>query len=113
MARFAREIQTKMDVQELEVIFGPDTATLAFRIGLHSGPVAGGVLRADIARFQLFGDSIKTASRIESTGSRDRVHISKRTADFLIIASKTYWIKPRDERIVAKGLGEPHLRYDV
>jgi hypothetical protein len=35
---------------------GPDTAALAFRVGLHSGPVTGGVLRGDNARFQLFGD---------------------------------------------------------
>ena len=35
---------------------GPDTAGLAFRVGLHSGPVTGGVVRCDNARFQLFGD---------------------------------------------------------
>jgi hypothetical protein len=35
---------------------GPDTAGLSFRVGLHSGPVTGGVLRGDNARFQLFGD---------------------------------------------------------
>jgi class 3 adenylate cyclase len=108
MARFARDIHSTMNVltQELEVILGPDTADLAFRIGLHSGPVTGGVLRGDNARFQLFGDSMNTASRIESTGTRNRVHISKQTADLLIAAGKTHWIKPRDERIVAKGLGE-------
>jgi hypothetical protein len=92
--------------QELEVVLGPDTAELAFRIGLHSGPITGGVLRGDNARFQLFGDSMNTASRMESTGTRERVHISKQTADLLIAAGKTHWIKRRDEKIVAKGLGE-------
>jgi hypothetical protein len=64
------------------------------------------VLRGDNARFQLFGDSMKTASRMESTGTRDRVHISKQTADLLIAAGKTHWIQRRDEKNVAKGLGE-------
>jgi len=32
---------------------------LAMRIGLHSGPVTGGVLRGDNARFQLFGDTAR------------------------------------------------------
>jgi class 3 adenylate cyclase len=108
MARFSRDILSKMDVltQELEVALGPDTADLAFRVGLHSGPITGGVLRGDNARFQLFGDSMNTASRIESTGASNRVHLSKQTADLLISAGKTHWIKPRDEKIVAKGLGE-------
>jgi hypothetical protein len=108
MARFSRDIHSKMNVltQELEVALGPDTADLAFRVGLHSGPITGGVLRGDNARFQLFGDSMNTASRIESTGARNRVHLSKQTADLLIAAGKMHWIKPRDENIVAKGLGE-------
>jgi class 3 adenylate cyclase len=108
MARFARDIHSKMYVltRELEVTLGPDTADLAFRIGLHSGSVTGGVLRGDNACFQLFGDSMNTASRIESTGARNLVHISKQTADLLIAAGKTHWIKRRDENIVAKGLGE-------
>jgi hypothetical protein len=108
MARFSRDILSTMHVitQELEVSLGPDTADLAFRVGLHSGPITGGVLRGDNARFQLFGDSMNTASRIESTGASNRVHLSKQTADLLIAAGKTHWIKPRDEKIVAKGLGE-------
>jgi class 3 adenylate cyclase len=57
MARFACECNLKMDEisPQLETMFGPDTAELALRIGLHSGPVIGGVLRGENARFHLFG----------------------------------------------------------
>lgn len=58
MARFAGEIVKEMSnlVKSLEVSLGPDTADLTVRIGMHSGPVTGGVLRGTRARFQLFGD---------------------------------------------------------
>ena len=60
MARFARDCMVKTNelTRALECTLGPDTADLAMRIGLHSGPVTAGVLRGDNARFQLFGDTV-------------------------------------------------------
>lgn len=60
---------------------------LKVRIGIHSGPVTAGVLRGN-NRFDVFGDTINTASRIESTGEPDRIHLSKETADLLIKGGK-------------------------
>jgi len=108
MARFASDCRIRMNdlVKELEVSLGPDTTELAMRFGLHSGPVTAGVLRGDKARFQLFGDTINTTSRIESTGKRDRIHISQETADYLIKAGKNHWLKLREDKVTAKGKGE-------
>ena len=85
---------------------GPGTADLGFRFGLHSGPVTGGVLRGDRARFQLFGDTVNTAARIESSGLKGKIHISEATADILTASGKGHWIVKRPEMIVAKGKGE-------
>jgi len=48
---------------------------------------------------------MNTASRMESTGDKDRIHLSKATADLLVAAGKSYWIKPRQDRVHAKGKG--------
>jgi class 3 adenylate cyclase len=108
MARFARDCTNKANdtTRRLEVTLGPDTADLAFRIGLHSGPVTGGVLRGKNARFQLFGDTMNTASRMESTGTRNRVQVSTKTAEVLIAAGKSHWVTPRGESVTVKGKGQ-------
>ena len=107
MARFAREIMRKMVsvTKLLELTLGPGTADLKLRIGMHSGPVTGGVLRGERSRFQLFGDTMNTTARIESTGARGCIHLSSETAQLLKQAGKHSWLKKRDDCIVAKGKG--------
>jgi class 3 adenylate cyclase len=81
------------------------TADLGIRIGLHSGPITGGILRGERSRFQLFGDTINTAARMESHSIRGRVQISEPTAQLLLAAHKDHWLQKRDDQIEAKGKG--------
>jgi class 3 adenylate cyclase len=108
MARFAYQCLLKMKnlTAELEAILGPGTSDLTLRVGLHSGAVTAGVLRGQKSRFQLFGDTVNTASRMESTGIREKIQVSQETADLLKAAGKSHWLKPREELVVAKGKGE-------
>ena len=49
---------------------------------------------------------MNTASRMESTGKKNCIQISDYTANLLIKAGKTNWIKLREDKITAKGKGE-------
>jgi class 3 adenylate cyclase len=85
---------------------GDDTANLAMRIGLHSGPVTGGVLRGQKSRFQLFGDTVNTASRMESNGMGGKIHVSQSTADELEKLGRSEWLVANDRKLPIKGKGE-------
>ena len=108
MARFAHECLRRMRklTKQLEIQLGPSTGDLQGRVGLHSGSVTGGVLRGEKARFQLFGDTMNTASRMESTGIPGQIQVSSDTAELLVDAGKGHWVVPRDELVTAKGKGE-------
>eukprot|EP00934_Nitzschia_sp_Nitz4_P001393 Nitzschia sp. Nitz4//scaffold87_size112219//25122//28676//NITZ4_004067-RA/size112219-processed-gene-0.3-mRNA-1//1//CDS//3329559348//1393//frame0 len=107
MVRFCAACRSKMDqrVKELATTLGPGTETLRMRYGLNSGPTTAGVLRGDRSRFQLFGDTCNTASRMESTSQPNRIQATRKTADLLISAGKETWVNQRKDLVDAKGKG--------
>jgi adenylate cyclase len=50
-----------------------------FRIGINSGPVVGGVIGTYKFQYDIWGDTVNTAARMESHGVPGRIHVSGAT----------------------------------
>ena len=65
-----------------------------------------GVLRGERSRFQLFGDTVNTASRMETTSNAQMIQVSSTTAELLKKEGKSRWLSKREDTISVKGKGK-------
>jgi adenylate cyclase len=74
---------------------------LSFRVGIHSGPAVAGVIGTRKFQYDVWGDTVNTASRMESSGEPGRIQISDATNALI----KDDFITSLRGRIEVKGKG--------
>jgi adenylate cyclase len=86
-------------VAELRKVAGVD---VGLRVGIHSGPVVGGVIGATRMAYDYWGDTVNVAARLQNTAPMNGIAISEST-----------WLRARErgdfgtpEAMMLKGIGE-------
>jgi PAS domain S-box-containing protein len=79
-----------------------DSEPLGIRIGINTGPVVAGVIGIKKFIYDLWGDTVNVASRMESQGVSGRIQVTAATYDCL----KDKYLFEEREAILVKGKGE-------
>jgi predicted ATPase/class 3 adenylate cyclase len=101
IADMALDMQQAVKHLALPVATSEAEHPLRIRIGIHTGPVIAGVIGTKKFSYDLWGDTVNVASRMEAQGEPDLIQVTDVTYERL---KSHYWLKERGS-ILVKGKG--------
>lgn len=102
--RAAKEIIEFIDARRIG-----NNKALEIRIGIHSGPVIAGIVGVKKFAYDIWGDTVNTAARMEQSSEKGRINISKTTYE---MAKDTFTFEPRG-MVETKGKGQLEMYFVV
>ncbi|MCB1193011.1 MAG: response regulator [Leptospiraceae bacterium] len=106
--RVAIEIQNFMNTMK-EIKQRTNTPFWELRLGMHTGPLVAGVIGTKKFVYDVWGDTVNTASRMESSGAPGRINISDSTYELV----KDFFECEYRGKIPAKNKGEIEMYFVI
>ncbi|XP_018899991.2 adenylate cyclase type 8 isoform X2 [Bemisia tabaci] len=94
--------------QSLQLVNKHSFNNFHIRVGISSGALVGGVIGARKPVYDVWGNTVNEASRMDSTGTMGRIQVPKNTAE--ILSARGYQVEPRGI-VAVKGKGNMETYY--
>ena len=78
-------------------------------MGMHTGPVVAGIVGVKKFQYDIWGDTVNTASRMESSGEAGQVNISEAT--YALVKDEPGLVFTSRGKVKAKGKGEMEMYF--
>jgi class 3 adenylate cyclase len=104
----ALEMQSFMVNRKVQKI-AKNEIPFEMRVGIHTGPVVAGIVGVKKFQYDIWGDTVNIASRMESAGAIGKVNISQDTYE--LIKDDPQFIFEARGKIEAKGKGEVEMYF--
>lgn len=79
------------------------------RVGIHTGPVVAGIIGVKKFQYDVWGDTVNTANRMETNGAPGRVNISEET--YQLLRDDPEFAFERRNKVFVKGKGEMQMYF--